>query len=551
MKESLEKNSAKEWKNTYQEQDFFKVLVIGSNKEHALATSQWLAGLNTTYRGVYRTEHKAKKIVFYFTWPRDEEDHHQNTIGIDAICAASDSDNDFNDIKNELVNFPGISVRLLISKSTNGSSEAQQINGEFLLRTDINSKEVIEKLDQMDMNEYVRLTNLFNKYDENKSGAINIKEISNIAKDSGIDLNSKTFQDSVLALDTNHDQQINLNEFLQWYKIGRTHVLPISKIYQLHQYVQSLIEKMIDFKAFKSDLTNQGIANKRNTNSIKILLESERLEELVTRLHLNLTLGGPKRLDVAKNFLSKFTSTHSYTDSSWINIAVFTKSLTISGTQLLVHMQKFQTKLIEWAEKSGIEGLSGFIGKFIEFRSYSNESAANIYMKLKLDIEGLMKSALEEVLLIRDWLSDEKNSFDFNLRVYSSACLGELVKDNKSIADFLNVGELELDAHLLKTRLRTLLANLKPEYSSILGLFQLFFMSTNLNLKFKGPFNEFSNEGSFSFFNKGLSFMEPIINFVKSNFDSEVLKCFSRMEFTFNLFEMFANLQIFSDSIWA
>ncbi len=539
------------WKNTYPSNDIFKVLIIGSSQDYAISTAKWLAGNENQWRGVYKGSYLEKAIAFYFTWPNDVEDLHQNTIGIDILVLACENDNLFTDLKTEVANFSGVSVRILISDSKSGSSQAKQLDAEFLKRTDNNNEEIVAKIDAMDIKEYERLNTMFKSYDDNDSGTISIKEMPNIAKDLGIDQTTKTFKQSVLALDTNHDEELDLEEFLQWYKIGRTHSLAISKIYELNANIKKIVNSYLDFDALLKDMNNEAIANKLNTNNIKIFLESEKLQELVTRIHLKLTLGGPKRLEAAKNFLSKFTSIHSYTESSWINIAVFTKSLSITGQDLLEHMKRFQGKLLEWAEKNRLEGLPTFVNKFIEFRSYANETAANIYMKLKLDIEILMKSALEQILIIRDWLSDNKFSFDANMRIYSSACLGDLIKNKKTIADFLNEGEVEINGTLLKSRLRSLLSNLKPEYVSILGLFQLFFMSSNLNLKFKGPFDEFANEGSFKFFNHPLDFIEPFVEFIKSNFDPDVLKCFSRMEFTFNIFEMFTNLQVFSETLWS
>jgi len=540
-----------DWKNTYPKNDIFKVLLIGSNKEHSTSMAKWLAGNEDKVRGIYKSHHKGKTTAFYYTWPRDEEDLHQNTIGIDALCGVVENDKDWEDIKSEINQFSGLSVRLLISNSENGKEFAKQVDAQFMLKKENNATDIVEKLDAMDISEFERLLTMFNKYDENQGGSISIKEMPNIANDLGIDQSTQTFKESILALDTNHDEELDLEEFLQWYKVGRTFALEISKIYQLKSKVDENIAKFLDYKKLLKDMDNpDNLLVKKSTNTIKILLDSEKLSELVTRLHLKFTLGGQKRLDAAKNFLSKFTSEHSYTDDAWVNIAVFTKSLTMQGKELLVHMEKFRGNLVNFAEKNGIEGLSGFLNKFIEFRSFSNDSAANIYMKIKLDIESLMRSALEPLIIIRKWLTDDKNSFDFSMRVFSSECLGELIKNKKTVADLLNKGEVEIEANLLKTRLRTLLSNLNPEWASILGLFQLFFMSSNLNLKFKGPFNEFSNEGSFKFFNNSLEFCEPLIKFIKSNFDPEVLKCFSRMEFTFNLFHMFANIQVYSDTIW-
>jgi len=556
MKENQEKKRSafqarNTWKNTYPENDFLKILVIGSNKDFAISTTKWLAGNDIDWRGIFKTEHRGKRAAVYFTWPRDLEDLHQNTIGIDVVCAALETDSEWNDLKSEINNFSGVSVRLLLSASSNAKSFANQVNGEFLQRTDNNAKEVLECLDSLDIAQFELLRKMFNKYDNNNSGTIEVKEVSNIAKDLNIDQSNKSFKESILALDTNHDNQLDIEEFLQWYKIGRTHSLSISKIYGLKKYVKNLVSNYLNYDSLLSDRENLDILSKKNLNSVKVLLESDRLGDLVTRLHLKLTIGGPKRGEAAKNFLSKFTSTHSYVGDSWVNFAVFSKSLSIKSERLLTHVKKFQSNLVAWAEKNHLEGLSGFINKFIEFRSFSNESAANVYMKIKLDIESLMKSALEQLLVIRDWLSDENSSFDVNMRIYSSACLGDLINSNKTVADFLNEGEVEITASLLKARLRSLLSNLKQEYSSILGIFQLFFMSSNLNLKFKGPFNEFANEGSFKFFNNSLNFLDPLLKFIKSNFDEDALKCFSRAELTFNLFEVFGNVQLFSETLWS
>lgn len=540
-----------DWKNTYQKGDYFKVLVIGSSKEHAESTAKFLAGNDTVRRGVFRKSLGDKMVVFYFTWPNDEEDLCQNTIGMDCLCAALEDDSKWRELKVECGNFSAIPVRLLISASAEkGKKQAKEIDAEFMERTNNNADEIVARLDAMDVKQFTVLEKMFNSYDTDGSGSISTSEMTNIAKGLKIDISSNSFKESLLALDTDHDENINIEEFLQWYKIGKTYPLEIGKIYQLNSKVKSLISSSIDFDNLLKVIENKDISGNSTVSTLKVLLESDKMPEITTRLQMRVVLGGPKRVEASKNFLSKFTANHSYTEDSWINIATFTKSLSMTGQELSKHMESFRSKVVEYAEKNGVSGLSGFINKFVEFRTFSNDTAANIYLKLKLDIESLMKSALSQFLIIRDWLSNDKTSFDVSLRVFSSACLGEMIKNNKTVADFLNQGEVEVNGSLLKARLRSLLSNLKPEYSAILGIFQFFFMSTNLNLKFKGPFDEFAKEGSFKFFNNNLNFLDGLVKFIKASFSEEVLKCFSRMEVTFNLFEMFANIQIFSDTIW-
>lgn len=539
-----------DWKHTFHRGDVFKILVIGSNEEYAKSTTKWLSGTEVEFRGVYWTQYDNVKVALYYTWPNDELDLHQNTIGIDAVCVALENESQWDDLKKEVFNFPAVTVRLLISESENGKNQAKQIKGEFLQRTDNNAIDIIGQLSSMDISEFERLYGLFNKYDFDQSGTVDIKEMKSMASELNIEQN-KAFEDSIKALDVNHDEQLNIEEFLHWYKIGRVHSLPISKIYELQSYVNSLVSNTINFNEFAKDVVNEELASKKNLNSIKIFLDSDKLEDIVTRIQGRICLGGPTRLDAAKNFLSKYTSVHTYSESSWLNIAVFTKPLSISGQELLSHMNDFRERIINWADSQHISGLSQFISQFVEYRSYANDSAANIYLKLKLDIESLMISALEQILIIRDWLSDEKNSFDASFRMYSSACLGQLIKEGKSVADILNEGELEINATMLKNRMRSLLSNLKPEFSAILGMFQFFFMSSNLDLKFKGPFDQFSKNGSFKFFNKPLDFFVPFLNFIRENFKQEIIETFSRMEITFNLFEMFGNFQVFSDTLWA
>lgn len=541
------------WRHTFPRDHFFKVIIIAPNQEEAVKVSKQLSGSETDWRGVYRGTYENINFVYYYTWPNDQEDLHQHTIGIDACVLVSTTKDDLNALEEEFKKFPSVNNCVVAAPDSSGEALARKLNGLFALRVNDPTetiKSVASKLLELDENDYNRLREKFDTADKDKSGFMETNEVEALAKQLGVNTSEKEVQQSLMAMNNNLDKVISFQEFVDWWKVGRVFSVAISRIYELGQKTRSIVGTFLDFDAFKKETTNPVAIENKHINDIYVSLDSGKLEDLTTRVQGRVTIGGPKRLDAAKNFLSKFTEIHSYTETTWVNFAVFTKSLTISGPEFLEHLKNFQNSLIEWAEKEHLAGLSTFIRQFVEFRYFTHANSANAYMRVKLDIETILKTALDHLMTMRDWLSDQATSFDFTFKIFSSACLGEMIKNNNTVADFLNRGEVELKGNLLKNRLRVLMGFLRPQFQEILGVFQFFFMSKNFDLRFKGPFDEFINDGSFRFFNESLRPLESFFNFIKGRFNPDVLKSFSRIEITVNLFEIFANLQIFSETLW-
>jgi Ca2+-binding EF-hand superfamily protein len=542
----------KERENTFRPEDFFKVVCLAPTKDIAEEKAKWLTNtpqLKSNPFCCYRAPFKDSEVIIYSSWPNDDEDQTRATVGIDALVIFIDKEEDYDRILKEInQEFKFITVRLLVTDFEGKRRWEKDLEAESI-RTSSSAEEVLHQLDHLDKDEYKKILKIIDKFDANKDGTLDLQEMPALVKALGEDPNKSEIKEAMKTLDINHDNELQIDEFIQWWKIGRQNTPALAKIYELAMKSNEIINNLISFNNF--DKERQAFdANNNKQCALKFNLNTGNFDEYVTRLGFRISTG-EKRLEATKNFLSKFTNIHDAKDDNWINISIFVQSLTFKGEQIKEWLENFRHNLIGYCDKYVIPGLGQFIRHFVNFHFFPQDYSATITFEFKTDVYSLIKGALGELLSIRDFLTnDGKGSFDVDLRILSGECLGDLISQSKTWGDFLNKSEISINGTSLKGRLRTLLLNLNKDHKTHLDLLQFLFVPNNMKFDFKGPLAEFLNENSKGLLNTSLEPLQKLLEFIRKNIKYELLECMSRLEIGLNLYDIFFNFQIFSEHLW-
>lgn len=546
--------------NTYRNDDFFKTVILARNKSTAEEKSKWLTNtpiLKTDETGTYKCPFKQTFFVAYANWPGSDTWQRQATVGIDALLIFLDSETDLEEIKEEIeTRYKFVNVRLLVSNETNESKVSSWTNvlkaELFKAETAANEGEqILRALDLLDQKEYQKIVEVIKRFDTDNSGVLEIREMPLLVKELGGNPDSEDLKQATLALDVNHDNILETDEFIQWWKIGRQNSKALSKIYELNMKTQNVLNQLFHINSLKKhiDCVQQ---EKTSQNNVNITIEAEEIEDYLTRICFKLATGGEKRKEATRNFLSRYTNIHDVTEDNWINIAFFVQSLTYEGYNIKEYLENFRENLINYAEKTYLPGLSNFIRDFVIFKFYPQDNSANVIFQFKSDVYSLIKDALSEVLCIRDFLTDNhKGSFVLDLKVHSCDCIGDYITQGKTLEEFLDKCEIYINSSCIKSRLRTIVMHLSDSYKPWLQLLQYLFAGNNVKMTYKGEVSHFlQDEETEDIFKINLKQLSPFIEFLNSNVHKELLKCLSRVEVGVNLYDFFLNLQIFSQTLW-
>ena len=542
--------------NTYKDEDFFKVVVLSTKKETSEHYAKFLTNtpaIVTSSTRTYTAPFKNTKIVVYARTPHDSWGHKQATVGVDGLIICIENDEEYEILKEEIsLKYKFLDVRVIVTghhehivKRWEQELEAKSIPSSSPLEV------VLKEIDEDDKEEYAKILAISKAYDKDNSGQLEMAEMPAIIKSLGQDPDNPAIKEALIVLDVNHDNIIEIDEFIQWWKIGRQNASALSKIYELSQKSSQIINSYVNFKNLKKEATSIDRNAKINISKMNVNIDTG-LNETRTRFNLKVVSGGDKRKEASKNFLSKFTDNIiKAQDENWINISIFVQSLTYKGNEIKDFLEGFRHKLINYAEENFIPGLSLFIKDFVIFKFYPQDYSGIIVFEFKTDVYNLIRSSITDLEFIRDFLTNNSTStFEFDLKITSSNCLGECINNENTLGEFLRTSEVSINSSGIKSRLRTFLMNLNENYKSYLPLLQLLFAPNNMKLNYKGPVDEFLGSSENESLKYNLSKWKPFLDFIRDNIDSELRNVMSRLEIGFNLYDIFFNLQIFSTHLW-
>jgi hypothetical protein len=538
--------------NTYE--NYFRVIVLSPKQQIAEDKAKWLAGNEnelTSPVSTYKTTFQENVKLIVFARSDKYEKYKIETVAIDGLCLFLESQLEWQQVKEgALKHFLTIPVKLIISDCIQAKDWAKDIGAVVLPKTCL-VETIKNTLDALDREEYQRLKNVFEKFDRNSSGHIEKNEIPNIARQIGMDIKSPELQKALITLNSNRNQKLDIDEFILWYKISQINPEALAHVSELSKWISHLCKKVVNYEQFNYETAN--LEEEFNEpNKINIKLDTG-CSKPGSRVGIKFIAGNQKERKLAtRNFLSKFTDLGEAVDENWIDITIFVNSLTFKGYEIETYLESFRQKLIQYAEKHFLNGLSNLIKRFIVFRFFPQLNSGTIVFRLKEDVFEIVRNALHEVLQFKDWITDNGRSvFDVSINITSEECIGKLSRTGKSIVDLLRNAEVNIEGSCLKHKVKALLNSLNKEYQQYIPLLQLLFAPNAFKIKQKGPVEDLLvNESFKNLFENNLNFLKPFGDFIKANFDQEILDCMRRFEIAINCYDMFANIQVFSDTLW-
>jgi hypothetical protein len=543
--------------NTYE--DYFRVCLISNDQEWSENRAKWLTDNedqpNSPF-STYKSKFKGNANIVVYARSHKKNDYNYATVGLDALAIMIENEVEWNAIKKLVTeDYKNVPVKVIVSDNRDAVNWQREIDAQEVLPGTVNPQKLKNKMDAWDTAEYYKIKDAFDKYDIDKSGFLEKREFKKIAEDLGE--TKENMKKAVASLDANKDNKMELNEFINWWKVGRFNVDALVKIFEFGTYSNNFVNKFIDRQKFHEDASYKSFTQNslpdEQPNNINFKMTTEPMEEILTRIQMKIALGADKAKDEAvKNFLSKFSNVHDSKEENWLDICVFVKSLTMNGKELKDYLENFRSKLIDYAEKNMVAGLSTFLRDFVIFKFTPHDNSASIVFKMKDDVYSILKTSLHEFLDLKDYLTNNgKSHLLLSTKILSAHCLGDLVKENGKINNFLEKSEVNIEGSLLKTRVKSFLMNLHPQYKKYLNLLQFLFAPSGLKFNFKGPISDLLlNDSLKNLLQHDVEFLKPFVEFLKANFERELLDNMSRFEVGFNLYDIFFNLQIFSHCLW-
>jgi hypothetical protein len=402
------------------------------------------------------------------------------------------------------------------------------------------------------MDEFDKLVESFNYYDEDRSGYITTNEMPRMVEALGENPNLDNLKQAILAFDTNQDGQISFQEFLSWWKLGRRDPFAFVKFYELGNYIDNQVKLVFNSTRLLNAMSNTSEEVNKKTTTADISLDTKTIEEYSTRLQLKLAIGGKAREEYCKNYLSRYNDKLEYNDDDFIDFAVFVQSGTIHGMSARDYIEEFKNQIIDKLDKSYIPGIKNFLSNFMIVKVFNQDFSVNVRFEFKYDIQELLKAAFMDYLNITTWLTNNgKSPLSLDLVLFNGKNLSDLTGEDATLYDLLDKCELKIKFQAIKDKIRTILVNLNSNFQEIGKFFQPIVISSSVKLKYQGNINQYDDVYSKEILEKKTTLFKDIVAFFKSNIPNDLRKVMSRLEIGLNIIDTFASIQLFSENHWA
>lgn len=536
-------------KNTYSDDEYFKVVVLAKDEETAVSKSKWITNnfKKLLRNDVIRCSHKHTSLVCYPRW--NGEIYNAETKAFEGLIVFCEESENWSSILAVVEKYYGrIKARVLVSPHDKGSEWAREIEATHLAKP--SPKHLIDTIDHLDMDQYEIIEKKFNEFDVDNSGTITTEEFSKIATYLGENHSSESVKAAMLAFDKSQDGKLSISEFISWWKLGREDTTAFTKFFELNNYISDLVRSKFDGRKLDINLSDEELNASTKTNKIDIDVDTQNIEEYITRLYVRAAIGETARKEACKNYLSRYNDKMEFNSDYFIDIAVFTRSCTINGVLAKDYIESFKNDLIDKLDSSLIPGLKTFLNNFVVIRTYTSDFSVNLHIEFKYDVQELLKSAFSSYLNITNWLTNNgKNPFDLDFRYHSGKCMGDILDDGGVIKDFVENCEIKFKFNALKDKVKAL------AFSSASGipyfsLLQPLFVPSSLKMKYLGRVDEFLDKRSHEILEMKLDFLKDLLSFAREHISEDLRKVMSRLEVGVNLIDSFFSCQIFSEHLW-
>lgn len=536
--------------NTYLNKEYFKIVVVSQTKDQSYDFCKFFTGSNEPNRGVFYQPYSKTQLVVF---PRyvSKLDHQATTVAVEALILYIENKDDFEAVQDILHRYGQIPIRVIVS-DFDATELADSIGGVWYKKPDTNS-ELQDYINSLDQEEFKKIKGKFEEHDVDNGGTIDSDELKSIAISMGFNPEDENFNKSIYALDLNQDGEITLNEFITWWKIGRQNTMALPKIFDLYHSTQDLISNLLDMKEFKEEITR--LSDEEKTNNVstqKILFRSPGTYKLKSFIELSVAIGPLKRQEMAVEFLSKFTKNLSSAKSNWVSILIplNPKQKKIDSNKGKLLLDEFKENCLNWGEEKMGTAFINFFRHLLVFETTNNENSVVLAIRLKLDIEELVKSALQHVIFIFSHLQNKTSSTWLKIKAHSNLDLYEAINRNITLKDFFETSELVLEGSTFSEQLKAFYNSLKDNYKDDISFLQFFSKPDNIDLELECKLEDFFKDEK-SWINYSLKGFGLFLDFLKSNLSKELLQAADNLEVAINCFDIFARFKLYTQSTFS
>ena len=543
----MDKKSKKTRVNSFLNKEYFKIICLADTKDQTEAFSQYFTGSTVSQRGVYNCSYNKTQII---TFPRyvSKLDHQATTVAVEGLIIYLEKEEEFPEIKGILSRYSQVPVRVMVS-DFDATHLANEIQAAWLKKPE-DPVELRDYMNKCDIAEFTKIKEAFETYDKDGSGSIDNNEMTQIAVSMGEDADNEDFKKSMYALDLNQDGSISLREFIAWWKIGRQNTIALPKIYDLFHSARDLVDKIFNLSEFTKDVNHIEEEQTNQVSTQRLLFRSPGVYKIKTFMECSMAIGGEKRLEMTQDFLYQFTKNKSTANTNWISILIplnkKQKKLDHNRAKFLI--DEFKDNCIKWGEENTNFSFISFIKNLLVFESNSSENSVILAVRLKLDIEELVKSSLQHFLYLFDNLQPKKESTWFNFKTHSNLDLYEAIKREVTLGEFFDISELILEGSTFRERMKACFLSLNPSYRESLGLLQFFFQPYNVNIELDCNLNEMVDKLTKNVLDMKLSNFGFVLDFIKKNLSKELLASADNFEIGVNYFDVFGRFRLFTQS---
>lgn len=541
MDKSLKKRT-----NTYLNKEYFKIITLAYSLEQTHEFSKFLSGTESHKRGVFNAPYQKTNLIIF---PRfvSKMDHQATTVAVEAMIIYLDKREEFNEIKSIIHRYGLVPIRLIVS-DFDATDLAEEIDARWFQKPE-NPKDLIDYVNELDKEEFLKIKKEFDEADKDEGGYIDPEELKAIAIKMGFKEDDENFNKSVYALDLNQDGNISLNEFITWWKIGRQNVMALPKIYDLYHGVNNYITNILDLKSFSEDINRIEEEQLSSVSKQRLLFRSPGIYKLKSFVEFSLAVGAKKRQEMAIEFLSKFTKNTGSAKANWVSILIplNSKQKKIDPQKGKLLLDEFKESCLKWGEEKMGSAFISFFKNLLVFETNNNENSIILAIRLKLDIEALVKSALQHIIYIFSHLQKKEDSTWFQFKAHSNLDLYDAINEDLTFSDFFEVSELIIEGSTFRDQIKAIYNSLNKEHKEIFSFLQFFFNPRNIDLELECKLEDYFTSNN-SWLKNSLKNFGLFLDFLKTNLSKELLAAADDLEIALNCFDIFARFKIYTQS---
>lgn len=226
------------------------IVAIGKTEEKAKRLASWIVqgdAVNGEYRKAYQISSLSANVEAAPVWPECATGRPSG----DAIIIFCKEESDLAGIEELVKHYANVPVKFIIYEGAIAPQQEREKEWNAIAFKMQSTEALVQKLIDAHNDLAKLVKNVFDHFDHDKSGYIDLKELKDVAKELGVDMPLAEAELLYNELDINKDGKISLPEFTEWWKSGRQ-----GKTYKLSELVIRKIQKSHSL-TLAADLLNQ------------------------------------------------------------------------------------------------------------------------------------------------------------------------------------------------------------------------------------------------------------------------------------------------------